>query len=66
MSLWDKKKRPLVILVTNYPDLVDDAVRNRADFVVYFTPMLGRYAARKNIRELTTYFWRRRIFDWLW
>ncbi|HDJ26476.1 MAG TPA: AAA family ATPase [Candidatus Bathyarchaeota archaeon] len=66
MSLWDKKKRLLVVLVTNYPDLVDDAVRNRADFVVYFMPALGRYAARKNIKDFTIYFWRRKLFEWLW
>jgi len=56
LSLWDKKRRLLVILTTNYPDLVDDAIRSRVDFVVYFPPILGRDAVRNNIIEFMKYF----------
>ncbi|HDI01625.1 MAG TPA: AAA family ATPase [Candidatus Bathyarchaeota archaeon] len=65
MSLWDKRKRMLVILVTNYPDLVDEAIRNRADLVVYFTPITGRYATRKNLRYFIVFFWVKKLLTWI-
>jgi len=64
MSLWDRKKRLLIVLVTNYPDLVDEAIRNRADFVVYFTPVLGRNAIRKSLRTYVAHFWKKELLSW--
>jgi len=62
-SLWGRRGL-LIVLVTSRPDMVDDAVRSRVDFLVYVTPELGREAVRKNIRSFTTYFWRKELLRW--
>jgi len=56
MSLWDMPRRLLILLVTNYPDLVDEAIRSRTDFTIYFPIIYRRKQIEEALVELVGFF----------
>ena len=61
MSLWDMPRRLLILLVTNYPDLVDEAIRSRTDFTIYFPIIYRRKQIEEALIELVSFFFAKEI-----
>ena len=61
MSLWDMPRRLLILLITNYPDLVDEAIRSRTDFTIYFPIIYRRKQIEEALVELIGFFFAEKL-----